>query len=105
MRLTVCGDCYAEDADRAAGLERLRAVAARVGASVRLVDCLDACDTANVLVVQRPGEPPVWLGWVFGADVLTDVEAWLTSGGPLPDILDLHRVTAPGLRKAQWAGE
>ncbi|MGW5052319.1 (2Fe-2S) ferredoxin domain-containing protein [Actinokineospora sp. NPDC004072] len=99
MRFTVCADCHSAD------LGALRGVAERVGASVRAVDCLDACDTPDVLVVQRPGAAPVWLGWVRGEAVLADVAAWLTSGGPLPEVLELHRVAAPGLRKAQWASE
>ncbi|MGX7827026.1 (2Fe-2S) ferredoxin domain-containing protein [Actinokineospora sp. 24-640] len=111
MRLTVCAECFSgsvpDDAtvDRAGRLARLRALAAETGASVRTADCLDTCDIAGVVVVQAKGSAPVWLGWVLSDAVFDDIESWLTSGGPgvapLRDTLDLHRITAPGLRRAQ----
>lgn len=111
MRITVCRDCCCGSVakhptvDHGAQLERLREIGAKVGATVRLAECLDTCETSNVVVVQAPGAQPVWLGWVLSDAVLADIEGWLTSGGPgaapLPEILELHRVTAPGMRKAQ----
>lgn len=111
MKVTVCRGCCCgtvakhPTVNHGAQVERLRAIGAKVGATVRLADCLDSCATSNVVVVQTPGAQPVWLGWVLSEAVLDDIEAWLTSGGPgvapLPETLDLHRVTAPGVRKAQ----
>ncbi|MEV5018907.1 (2Fe-2S) ferredoxin domain-containing protein [Streptomyces sp. NPDC053780] len=69
-------------------------------ATVRATDCLDACERANVMVVQpsaegrRNGGRPVWLGLVNDPDATTDITAWVKDGGPgltePPDILDLY---------------
>ncbi|MFC7613677.1 hypothetical protein ACFQV2_08835 [Actinokineospora soli] len=61
MKVTVCRGCCCgtiakhPKVDHAGQVERLRAIGARVGATVRLADCLDACETSNVVVVQAPG--------------------------------------------------
>jgi hypothetical protein len=67
------------------------------------VDCLDACERANVIVVQpsaegrRAGGRPVWLGEVNDPDATGDIAAWIEKGGPgladSPDILDLYAFT------------
>jgi hypothetical protein len=111
VRVTVCRDCCCgsvrkhPEVDHGAQVARLRAIGEKVGATVRLAECLDTCETSNVVVVQAPGAKPVWLGWVLSEAVLDDIEAWLTSGGPgvapLSDVLELHRITAPGQRGAQ----
>lgn len=69
-------------------------------ATVRVTDCLDACERANVIVVQpstagrKAGGRPVWLGLVNDADATADITAWIEGGGPgltePPGILDLY---------------
>ncbi|MCI3156321.1 (2Fe-2S) ferredoxin domain-containing protein [Streptomyces sp. GB4-14] len=69
-------------------------------ARVRVTDCLDACERANVIVIQpsatgrRAGGRPVWLGLVNDRDATADIAAWVASGGPgvtdPPGILDLY---------------
>ncbi|MFF8882629.1 (2Fe-2S) ferredoxin domain-containing protein [Streptomyces flaveolus] len=69
-------------------------------ATVRVTNCLDACERANVIVVQpsaegrRCGGRPVWLGLVNDPDATADITAWIKDGGPgltdPPDILDLY---------------
>jgi (2Fe-2S) ferredoxin len=69
-------------------------------ARVRAVNCLDACERANVMVVQpspsgrAAGGRPVWLGLVNDLDVTADIAGWVRAGGPglaePPDILDLY---------------
>jgi hypothetical protein len=64
------------------------------------VNCLDACEQANVIVVQpspagrAAGGAPVWLGLVNDLDATADIAAWIRAGGPglaeSPDILDLY---------------
>ncbi|MEU5634155.1 (2Fe-2S) ferredoxin domain-containing protein [Streptomyces rishiriensis] len=76
-------------------------------ARVRAVNCLDACEQANVIVVQpssagRPaGGRPVWLGLVNDPDATADIAAWVAAGGPgLADpaaVLDLYEF-APSRR-------
>ena len=69
-------------------------------ATVRASDCLDACEQANVIVVQPSmagrlaGGRPVWLAMVNDHDVEADLIAWIEAGGPgladAPAILDLY---------------
>lgn len=62
--------------------------AAGGAATVRVIDCLDACGRANVVVIQpsatgrRAGARPVWLGLVNDRDAVVDIAAWAASGGP-----------------------
>ena len=72
-------------------------------AEVRVTDCLDVCERANVIVVQpspagrAAGGRPVWLGLVNQPDAAEDIAAWIRAGGPglapIPDILTLHLFT------------
>lgn len=67
---------------------------------MRVTDCLDACERANVVVIQpsatgrRAGGRPVWLGLVNDRGATVDIAAWVASGGPgvtdPPGILDLY---------------
>ncbi|MFG2593100.1 (2Fe-2S) ferredoxin domain-containing protein [Streptomyces sp. NPDC048438] len=69
-------------------------------AMVRRTDCLDACERANVIVIQpspegrNAGGRPVWLGQVNDPDAATDITTWVKNGGPglaePPDVLDLY---------------
>lgn len=69
-------------------------------AMVRRTDCLDACERANVLVIQpsaegrRVGGRPVWLGQVNDSGAAADITRWVKDGGPglaePPDVLDLY---------------
>ncbi|NUP36595.1 MAG: (2Fe-2S) ferredoxin domain-containing protein [Streptomyces sp.] len=105
--VTVCrGCCCGTDkvpgVDHAAQLAELRASLGAV-ASVRPVNCLDACEQANVVVIQptaesrRAGGRPVWLGLVNDLDTTADITAWIKAGGPglakPPGILDLYAFT------------
>ncbi|GAA1369540.1 (2Fe-2S) ferredoxin domain-containing protein [Streptomyces beijiangensis] len=103
--VTVCRDCCCGSAakvshlDHEAQLADLRTSLTGV-ALVRRVDCLDACERANVIVVQpspegrRAGGRPVWLGQVNDPGAAADITAWVTNGGPglaePPDILGLY---------------
>ncbi|PVE11552.1 hypothetical protein [Streptomyces scopuliridis] len=94
-----CGTPKVPRLDHAAQLTDLRASLANV-ASVRRTDCLDACEHANVVVIQpsaegrRAGGRPVWLGLVNDPDAAADITAWVKDGGPgladPPEILDLY---------------
>ena len=97
-----CGTPKIPRLDHGAQLADLRAALAGV-AQVRRVDCLDACDHANVIVVQpsaegrRSGGRPVWLGLVNDPDAAADITTWVGAGGPglaePPDVLDLYTFT------------
>jgi hypothetical protein len=95
-----CGTAKIPGVDHAAQLDRLRRAATT--AQVRTSDCLDACDYANVLVVQpspagrRAGGRPVWLGLANDLDITADLARWIAADGPgladPPDILDLYLI-------------
>lgn len=94
-----CGTPKIEGVDHAGLLAALRRSLDGV-ATVRVVDCLDACDQADVVVVQPSargrgaGGRPVWLGLVNDVDVIADIAGWAEAGGPgladPPGILDLY---------------
>ncbi len=94
-----CGTPKVPDLDHAAQLTDLRGSLAGV-AEVRPVGCLDACERANVIVVQpsaegrRAGGRPVWLGQVNDPQAAGDITAWVAAGGPglaePPGVLDLY---------------
>ncbi|MEV0095858.1 (2Fe-2S) ferredoxin domain-containing protein [Streptomyces sp. NPDC050738] len=103
--VTVCRDCCCGSAtkvpylDHEAQLADLRS-SLEGAARVRRVDCLDACERANVVVVQpspegrRAGGRPVWLGLVNDRDATADITDWVHRGGPgiaePPEILSLY---------------
>ncbi|WP_405145910.1 (2Fe-2S) ferredoxin domain-containing protein [Sphaerisporangium sp. NBC_01403] len=74
-------------------------------AEVRVTECLDVCEQANVVVVhpspagRTMGGRPVWLGLVNQPDAARDIAAWIRAGGPgvaePPEILTLHIFTPP----------
>ncbi|WP_225825428.1 (2Fe-2S) ferredoxin domain-containing protein [Streptomyces naphthomycinicus] len=94
-----CGTPKVPGLDHTAQLRALRQ-ALDGTATVRVTDCLDACERANVIVVQpsaegrEKGGRPVWLGLVNEPDATTDITAWIKDGGPgladPPGILDLY---------------
>ncbi|MFE7214854.1 (2Fe-2S) ferredoxin domain-containing protein [Streptomyces sp. NPDC001698] len=102
--VTVCrGCCCGTDmipgVDHAAQLAALKTELAS-DARVRAVNCLDACEQANVIVVQpstagrAAGGHPVWLGLVNDPDATADIAAWVRAGGPglaePPEVLYLY---------------
>ncbi|MFD7015751.1 (2Fe-2S) ferredoxin domain-containing protein [Streptomyces sp. NPDC059161] len=103
--VTVCRGCCCGTAakvprlDHEAQLTDLRTQLAGV-AMVRRTACLDACERANVIVIQpsaegrKAGGRPVWLGQVNDPGAAADITAWVRNGGPglaePPDILDLY---------------
>ena len=104
-RVVVCRDCCCGSpkvtgVDHAVQTARLRA-----DVPVRISECLDVCDQANVIVVQpsaagrAAGARPVWLGLVNDPDATEDIVTWVRAGGPgvapLPDVLDLYTFTPP----------
>ncbi|MFJ9847428.1 (2Fe-2S) ferredoxin domain-containing protein [Kitasatospora sp. NPDC101155] len=107
-----CGTPKVPGLDHRAQLTDLRESLAGV-ATVRPVDCLDACEQANVIVVQpsaegrKVGGRPVWLGLVNDPDAAADITAWVKAGGPgltdPPDILDLYAFS-PSRRIRQQIG-
>jgi hypothetical protein len=99
-----CGTPKVPRLDHTAQLADLRQSLARV-ATIRTTPCLDACEHANVIVIQpsaqgrAAGGRPVWLGLVNDRDAATDITAWITAGGPgivaPPDVIDLYTFTPP----------
>ncbi|MEV0785405.1 (2Fe-2S) ferredoxin domain-containing protein [Streptomyces sp. NPDC050423] len=103
--VTVCRGCCCGTPDKVprlhheAQLADLRTQLAGV-ALVRRTDCLDACERANVIVIQpsaqgrKAGGRPVWLGQVNDPDAAADIATWVKAGGPglaeAPDVLDLY---------------
>ncbi|WP_433453596.1 (2Fe-2S) ferredoxin domain-containing protein [Streptomyces sp. CA-142005] len=97
-----CGTPKIPGLDHAGQLSRLRQALAD-NAQVRVTGCLDACEHANVIVVQPTAEGrvaggrPVWLGLVNDPDAADDIAAWIAAGGPgladPPGVLDLYEFT------------
>ncbi|MFJ7269552.1 (2Fe-2S) ferredoxin domain-containing protein [Streptomyces sp. NPDC099050] len=103
--VTVCrGCCCGTPAkvtrlDHEAQLTDLRTALAAV-AMVRRTGCLNACERANVVVIQpsaegrRAGGRPVWLGEVNDPGATADIAAWVAEGGPglaePPGVLDFY---------------
>ena len=105
-RIVVCRDCCCGNAGKVAGLDHAEQVTRlSEAAPVRITDCLDVCEQANVIVVQpsaagrAAGGRPVWLGLVNDPDAAEDIAAWVRAGGPgvaePPDILSLYVFTPP----------
>ncbi|MEV7184567.1 (2Fe-2S) ferredoxin domain-containing protein [Kitasatospora sp. NPDC093102] len=94
-----CGTPKVPGVDHIAQLEDLRTSLAGV-ADVRPTRCLDACEQANVMVVQpsvegrKAGGRPVWLALVNDEEAVRDITAWFEAGGPgladPPGVLDLY---------------
>ncbi|MFH9133372.1 (2Fe-2S) ferredoxin domain-containing protein [Streptomyces sp. NPDC017524] len=108
-----CGTEKIPGVDHPAQLRRLR-TGLEGAATVRAVECLDACEQGNVIVVQpsaegrRAGGRPVWLGLVNDEHAEQDIVAWAAEGGPgladAPDILDLY-VFQPSRRVRAGLGD
>ncbi|MEU5444630.1 (2Fe-2S) ferredoxin domain-containing protein [Streptomyces griseofuscus] len=105
--ITVCRGCCCgtpkiPGLDHAAQLDQLRSALTQI-AQVRVTGCLDACEHANVIVIQpsaagrAAGGRPVWLGLVNDRDAADDIAAWVEAGGPgladPPGVLDLYAFT------------
>ncbi|GAA3868280.1 (2Fe-2S) ferredoxin domain-containing protein [Streptomyces sedi] len=109
-----CGTLKVPGLDHAAQLKDLRQALDGI-ATVRVTDCLDACERANVIVVQpsaagrKAGGRPVWLGLVNDPDATADITAWVENGGPgvtdAPDILDLYRFQPSRRVQAELHGD
>ncbi|NUP46409.1 MAG: (2Fe-2S) ferredoxin domain-containing protein [Catenulispora sp.] len=116
-QVTVCRGCCCgrteknPNIDHAAQLERLKE---RLGpARVRVSDCLDVCEQANVIVVspssagRAAGGRPVWLGLVGDTEAIDDIADWIDAGGPgtadAPAVLDLDEFK-PSRRVRDEAG-
>ncbi|MFJ9656368.1 (2Fe-2S) ferredoxin domain-containing protein [Streptomyces griseoflavus] len=102
--VTVCRGCCrgtpeAPGPDRTARPRALRR-ALDGTATVRVTDCLGACERADVVVVQPSAEGrgsggrPVRLGLVDDPDTTAGIVTWVRDGGPglaeRPGILDLR---------------
>lgn len=109
--VTVCRDCCCGSLDKHPTVDhagQLTALRAAIGARhrVRTSECLDLCDSSNVVVVQpsraarRRGARPVHLGEILTDDKVTAVANWIAAGGPgvwpMPATLRDHRVAPPG---------
>ncbi|GAA2609635.1 MULTISPECIES: (2Fe-2S) ferredoxin domain-containing protein [Streptomyces] len=105
--VTVCRGCCCGTAkipgpDHPAQLDQLRSSLAQT-AQLRVTGCLDACEHANVIVIQpsasgrAAGGRPVWLGLVNDRGAADDIAAWVDAGGPgladPPGVLDLYAFT------------
>ncbi|WP_369193013.1 (2Fe-2S) ferredoxin domain-containing protein [Streptomyces djakartensis] len=109
-RIVVCRDCCC-GSPKVTGVDHAEQTARlRAEAPVRVSDCLDVCDQANVIVVQpssagrAAGARPVWLGLVNDPAATEDIADWVRAGGPgvapRPEILDLYAFTPQSRRKA-----
>ncbi|MEV3929343.1 MULTISPECIES: (2Fe-2S) ferredoxin domain-containing protein [unclassified Streptomyces] len=109
-----CGTPKIPGVDHAGQLAQLRQ-ALDGAATVRAVECLDACEHGNVIVVQpsaegrRAGGRPVWLGLVNDPHAVADIAAWAGEGGPgladPPEILDLYAFSPSRRIRAGLDGE
>ncbi|WP_285774878.1 (2Fe-2S) ferredoxin domain-containing protein [Microtetraspora sp. NBRC 13810] len=111
-RITVCRGCCCGSVRKVPAFDhddqvrRLSQVA-----EVRVTDCLDVCEQANVVIVhpspagRLAGGRPVWLGLVNQPDAAEDIAAWIAAGGPgladPPEILTLHTMASPGRNRAR----
>lgn len=109
-RIVVCRDCCC-GSPKVTGVDHAEQTARlRAEAPVRVADCLDVCDQANVIVVQpssagrAAGARPVWLGLVNDPAATQDIADWVRAGGPgvapRPEILDLYAFTPQRRRGA-----
>jgi hypothetical protein len=109
-RVTVCRGCCCGTERKHPEVDHERQLAvlrARV-ASVRVADCLDACEVSNVVVVQpsraarEEGARPVWVGGVLDDESVLGVADWVDAGGPgvvaPPAAVRERIVPAPGGR-------
>ncbi|MFE0917307.1 (2Fe-2S) ferredoxin domain-containing protein [Streptomyces nigra] len=107
-RVVLCRDCCC-GSPKVTGVDHAgQAARLKESVPVRVSDCLDVCDHANVVVVQpsaaarAAGARPVWLGLVNDPDATEDVIAWVRAGGPgvapCPEILAFHTIPAPSSR-------
>jgi len=89
----VCRDCCCGSERKHPGvdhdglLHRLEE-AVHGGGTVRVSDCLLACDQSNVVVVtpspaaRRAGGRPVWIRHVLDVEVVDAIGDWVRDGGP-----------------------
>ncbi|MFF7160366.1 (2Fe-2S) ferredoxin domain-containing protein [Streptomyces sp. NPDC008086] len=109
-RVVVCRDCCC-GSPKVTGVDHGEQTARLAeDAPVRVTECLDVCEQANVIVVQPSSEGraaggrPVWFGLVNDPAATEDIAAWVRAGGPgiaeLPDILDLYLFTPPRRARA-----
>ncbi|HEY0357644.1 MAG TPA: (2Fe-2S) ferredoxin domain-containing protein [Mycobacteriales bacterium] len=109
--VTVCRGCCCgtrkhPDVDHTGQARELRAAVAR-GGRFRVTDCLDLCESSNVVVVspsaagRRAGGRPVWVGDVLHPEVVGAIVGWIAAGGPgtaqRPAELD-HHILQPSRR-------
>lgn len=85
-------------------LARVEAIAATGDAGLTLVDCLDACERGDVVVVRpapavRAEHAPVWFERLAGDASSESLHRWVRGGGPglsaLPEDLAPLRIDAP----------
>ncbi|MFC5213195.1 (2Fe-2S) ferredoxin domain-containing protein [Streptomyces coerulescens] len=104
-RVVVCRDCCC-GTPKVTGVDHAQQTARLAeNVPVRVSDCLDVCEHANVIVVQpsatarASGARPVWLGLVNDPDATEDIITWVRAGGPgvapCPDVLALYTFTPP----------
>lgn len=103
VRVTVCRSCCCgaerkhPDTDHDGQLERLRELARRSEGMVivRTSECLDVCESSNVIVVHGNGKP-IWFGAVLTDSVLDSLTEWVDTGADrtrVPGVLEPHRIT------------
>ncbi|MFD6165811.1 hypothetical protein ACFWFR_11510 [Oerskovia sp. NPDC060287] len=107
--LTVCRLCVGEtlgagDPLPGGQLARVEAIARTGDAGLTLVDCLDACERGDVVVVRPAPEArgeagPVWFERLAGDVASETLHGWVRAGGPgrspVPDALAELRIEAP----------
>jgi hypothetical protein len=89
--ITVCRDCCCGTTSKHPDVwhdEHLATLQAARGGSVRVSQCLAACELSNMIVVnpsragRAAGGRPAWLGEMLTDALVDDVVAWVEAGGP-----------------------
>ncbi|WP_338674332.1 (2Fe-2S) ferredoxin domain-containing protein [Streptomyces sp. SCSIO 30461] len=104
-RVVVCRDCCCGSA-KVTGVDHGEQIARLAEeAPVRVSDCLDVCDQANVIVVQpssdgrAAGGRAAWFALVNDTAATEGIAAWVRAGGPgvaaRPVLLDDHAFAPP----------
>lgn len=110
-RITVCRGCCCGTEHKHPGVDHDRQLdlLREHLTTVRVADCLDACEVSNVVVVQptpaarAAGAKPVWVGSVLDDDAVRDVIDWISAGGPglatPPPSISARIVAAPAAKR------
>ena len=110
--ITVCRDCCCGTTSKHPDVwhdEHLATLRQAKGGSVRVSQCLAACELSNMVVVnpsrdgRAAGGKPAWLGGVLSDEQVEQVVTWVEAGGPglaaMPPALVAHADAVRELQK------